>query len=137
MIVEVSAADDPIVAQLEAYDVPVLATIGADAKDPIAKMLNTFDLIAQVTGRGERADVVTEEFQEHLDTAKAELADRDLATTDFVFFDGWVDGGNVALRPFGQGSLVGEVGEELGADERLDRRGRPPCTASGRPMSRA
>ena len=77
-------------------------------------MLNTFDLIAQVTGREERADVVTEEFQDHLDTAKAELADRDLATTDFVFFDGWVDGGNVALRPFGQGSLVGEVGEELG-----------------------
>ncbi|WP_312674047.1 iron-siderophore ABC transporter substrate-binding protein [Microbacterium sp.] len=114
VIVEVNAADDPIVAQLEAYDVPVLATIGADAEDPIAKMLNTFDLIAQATGREERADVVTEEFQEHLDTAKAELADRDLATTDFVFFDGWVDGGNVALRPFGQGSLVGEVGEELG-----------------------
>lgn len=114
VIVEVRDADDPIVEQLEAYDVPVLATVGADAKDPIAKMLNTFDLIAQVTGREERAEVVAEEFQQHLDDAKAELADRELATRDFVFFDGWVDGGNVALRPFGQGSLVGEIGEQLG-----------------------
>src|SRR5690606_19393727 len=114
VIVEVSAADDPIVAQLEAYDVPVLATIGADAADPIAKMLGTLDLIAQVTGREERAEVVADEFQAHLESASAELADLDLPTTEFVFFDGWVDGGNVALRPFGQGSLVGEIGEKLG-----------------------
>ena len=114
VIVEVSAADDPIVSQLEAYDVPVLATVGADAADPIAKMLGTLDLIAQVTGREERAEVVADEFQEHLDAASAELADLDLHTKEFVFFDGWVDGGNVALRPFGQGSLVGEIGEKLG-----------------------
>ena len=36
------------------------------------------------------------------------------ATTEFVYFDGYVQGGNVALRPFGQGSLMGELGEELG-----------------------
>lgn len=116
VIVEVSAADDPIVSQLEAYDVPVLATVGADAADPIAKMLGTLDLIAQVTGREERAAVVADEFQEHLDAASAELADLDLPTKEFVFFDGWVDGGNVALRPFGQGSLVGEIGEKLGLE---------------------
>lgn len=116
VIVEVSAADDPIVSQLEVYDVPVLATVGADAADPIAKMLGTLDLIAQVTGREERAAVVADEFQEHLDAASAELADLDLPTKEFVFFDGWVDGGNVALRPFGQGSLVGEIGEKLGLE---------------------
>ncbi|MGF6824256.1 ABC-type Fe3+-hydroxamate transport system substrate-binding protein [Microbacterium sp. ZKA21] len=114
VIVEASSADDEIIAQLEAYDVPVLATIGADAVDPIAKMLATFDLIAQATGREERAQVVTDEFDAYLADAKGDLADADLATTDFVFFDGWVDGGNVAIRPFGQGSLIGEIGEELG-----------------------
>lgn len=114
VIVEVRSADDPIVSQLEAYDVPVLATVGADAADPIAKMLDTFDLIAEVTGREERAEIVADEFQAHLDSAAAELADLNLPTKEFVFFDGWVDGGNVALRPFGQGSLVGEIGEELG-----------------------
>ncbi|MGW8482373.1 iron-siderophore ABC transporter substrate-binding protein [Microbacterium sp. NPDC055903] len=114
VIVEASSADDEIIAQLEAYDVPVLATIGADAADPIAKMISTFDLIAQATGREERAEIVKEEFETYLADAKDALADANLPTTDFVFFDGWVDGGNVALRPFGQGSLIGEIGEELG-----------------------
>ena len=31
-----------------------------------------------------------------------------------MYFDGWIEGGNVAIRPFGQGSLVGELGEALG-----------------------
>lgn len=114
VIVEATSADDEIIAQLEAYDVPVLATIGADAADPIAKMLATFDLIAQATGREERAAEVTEEFDTYLADAKGTLADADLVTTDFVFFDGWVDGGNVSLRPYGQGSLIGDLGEELG-----------------------
>lgn len=114
VIVEATGADDEILSQLEAYDVPVIATIGADAADPIAKMLATFDLIAEATGREERADVVKDEFDAYLADAKGALADADLPTTDFVFFDGWIDGGNVALRPFGQGSLIGELGEELG-----------------------
>lgn len=114
VIVEVSSPDDEIVSQLEAYDVPVLATVGADAADPIAKMMGTFQLIAQATGREERAAVVADEFQASLDDAAGTLADAGLPTTDFVFFDGWIDGGNVALRPFGQGSLIGEIGEELG-----------------------
>nr|WP_308220919.1 iron-siderophore ABC transporter substrate-binding protein [Microbacterium sp. CIAB417] len=114
VIVEASSADDEVIGQLEAYGVPVLATIGADAADPIAKMLATFDLIAQATGREERAEVVKDEFDAYLADAKGALADADLPTTDFVFFDGWVDGGNVAIRPFGQGSLIGELGEELG-----------------------
>jgi iron complex transport system substrate-binding protein len=114
VIVEATGADDEIISQLEAYDVPVIATIGADAADPIAKMLATFDLIAQATGREERAEVVKDEFDAYLSDAKGTLADADLPTSDFVFFDGWIDGGNVALRPFGQGSLIGELGEELG-----------------------
>ena len=59
------------------------------------------------------------------------------AATEFVYFDGWIQGGNVALRPFGQGSLMGELGEALGMTQRLDRRGRRGRTASARPTSRA
>jgi iron complex transport system substrate-binding protein len=77
-------------------------------------MLSTFDLIAEATGRTERADVVKDEFEQKLDDAKAQVADAELEGAPFVFFDGWVDGGNVSLRPFGQGSLIGELGEELG-----------------------
>lgn len=114
VIVEAYTRDDEIIAQLEEYGVPVLATLGADAEDPIGQMLDTFDLIAEATGRTERADAVKAEFGQHLADAKAEVDAAGLEITDFVYFDGWVDGGNVSLRPFGQGSLVGEIGEELG-----------------------
>jgi len=114
VIIEAYTPDDEIIAKLEAYDVPVLATKGADAADPIGTMLDTFDIIAQATGRTERAAVVTDEFQQHLADATAQVAEAAPESTDFVYFDGWVDGGNVSIRPFGQGSLVGELGEELG-----------------------
>lgn len=114
VIVEAYTRDDAIIDQLEEYGIPVLATIGANAEDPIAQMLDTFDLIAQATGREERAEVVTEELEQHLADAKAEVEGATPEVSDFVYFDGYVDGGNVSIRPFGQGSLVGELGEELG-----------------------
>lgn len=114
VIVEAYTRDDAIIDQLEEYGIPVLATIGANAEDPIAQMLDTFSLIAEATGREERAEVVTEEFEQHLADAKAEVEGATPEVSDFVYFDGYVDGGNVSIRPFGQGSLVGELGEELG-----------------------
>lgn len=114
VIVEVSSPDDEVVSQLEGYDVPVLATVGADAADPIQHMKDTFSLIAEATGRSERADVVLDEFDTALAEAKDAVTSADLDTMDFVYFDGWAQGGNVAIRPFGQGSLFGEIGEELG-----------------------
>ncbi len=114
VIIEAYTPDDEIIAKLEAYDVPVLATKGADAADPIANMLATFDLIAQATGRADRAASVTHEFEAHLADATAKIVAAAPEHTGFVYFDGWVDGGNVSLRPFGQGSLVGELGEKIG-----------------------
>lgn len=114
VIVEAYTADDEIIKQLEKYDVPVLATKGADAADPIENMLDTFHLIAEATGREDRAEVVVDEFETSLDEAEAAVAEASPATTDFVYFDGWIQGGNVAIRPFGQGSLAGELGEAIG-----------------------
>ncbi|WP_369374077.1 ABC transporter substrate-binding protein [Promicromonospora sp. Populi] len=114
VIIEAYTAEDEIIASLEEYDVPVLATKGADVADPVATMFDTFDLIAEATGRTERAAAVTEEFEQHLADAQAQVAELAPEQTDFVYFDGWIDGSNVSIRPFGQGSLVGELGEELG-----------------------
>ncbi|MGN7979348.1 ABC transporter substrate-binding protein [Microbacterium sp. 22195] len=116
VIVEAGTRDDAIITQLEKYGVPVLSTTGADAKDPIKQMLATFDLIAQATGRTERADVVKDEFEKKLAEGEKAVAGASLEGAPFVFFDGWVDGGNVSLRPFGQGSLIGELGERLGLE---------------------
>ncbi|CAM3298818.1 iron-siderophore ABC transporter substrate-binding protein [Nocardioides dubius] len=114
IIVEAYSADDENIKALEKYDIPVLATKGADAADPIAQMRSTFELIAEATGRGERAEAVLEQFDTKLADAKEKVADADLPTTEFVYFDGWVDGGNISIRPFGQGALVSELGEALG-----------------------
>jgi len=114
VIVEAYTKDDEIIKKLEKYDVPVLATKGADAADPVQNMRDLFLLIAKATGRDERAAAVLAEFESALAEGKQRIADAKPTTTDFVYFDGWVDGGNVALRPFGQGSLVGELGEALG-----------------------
>lgn len=112
VIVEASSATDEIIKTLEQHDVPILATKGADGTDPIGTMLETFELIAQAIGREERAATVAEEFETHLAEAKEAVAGAE--TQEFVYFDGWVQGGNVSLRPFGQGSLMGELGEALG-----------------------
>ncbi|WP_141014185.1 iron-siderophore ABC transporter substrate-binding protein [Nocardioides sambongensis] len=112
VIVEAYSADDDIIKQLEKYDVPVLATKGADAADPIGNMIATFELIAQATGREDRAADVVEDFEDALAEGKEAVAATDV--DEFIYFDGWVQGGNVAIRPFGQGSFLGEIGEELG-----------------------
>lgn len=114
VIVEVTGPEDEIIAQLEERGVPVLATVGAEAADPIAHMQDLFTLIGEATGRSERAEVVLGEFEEHLAAAREEVSAAGLPTTDFVYFDGWVEGGNVSLRPFGEGALFTALGEELG-----------------------
>ncbi|MFF7290896.1 iron-siderophore ABC transporter substrate-binding protein [Microbacterium sp. NPDC008134] len=114
IVIEAYSADDELLKKLEERDVPVLATIGADGNGQIANMKEVFSMIGEATGRTERADQVLDEFDRHLADAKEKVADADLATTDFVFFDGWIEGGNVVIRPYGQGALFTELGEELG-----------------------
>ncbi|GAA1941942.1 siderophore ABC transporter substrate-binding protein CdtB [Brevibacterium antiquum] len=114
VIIETTSRDDKIVGQLEDQGIPVMAMTGADGKDPVAYMKDTFSTVAEVTGRGERADAVLAEFDAKVEESKKALESAELDTKEFVYFDGWVNGSNVALRPFGQGSLFGELGEELG-----------------------
>ncbi|MFE1168055.1 iron-siderophore ABC transporter substrate-binding protein [Nocardiopsis sp. NPDC058789] len=114
VIVEAAGPDDEIIARLEERGVPVLVTRGADPADPVGNMLDVFEQIGAATGRTERADQVVREFEDHLTGAREQVADVDLPTTDFLFFDGWLQGGNLTIRPYGQGALFTALGEELG-----------------------
>ncbi|MGO2658681.1 ABC transporter substrate-binding protein [Mycetocola reblochoni] len=114
IIVEAFAADDEVITQLEEYDVPVLAARGNNPEDPVGNVKDVFSLVAEATGRTERADQVLAEFDEHLAERAAEVTALDLPTREFLFFDGWVDGGNVTLRPYTEGALFTALGEELG-----------------------
>lgn len=112
VIVEASTPTDEIITTLEERGVPVLATKGADIADPVQNMRATFELIGEALGREARAASVLDEFDAHLAEATEAVAGVD--TQQFVYLDGWIQAGNVALRPFGQGSLMGELGEALG-----------------------
>lgn len=114
IIIEAFSADDELLTQLEQYDVPVVATIGNDPEDPIGNVKDVFSLIAETTGRTERAEAVLAEFDAHLEQRRQDVSDVDLPTTDFLFFDGWLEGGNLTLRPYTDGALFTELGKELG-----------------------
>ncbi|RGE19837.1 iron-siderophore ABC transporter substrate-binding protein [Leucobacter sp. wl10] len=114
IIIEATGADDDLIAQLEKRDVPVLATVGADAADPIGNMKDVFSMIAKATGRSERAEQVIAQFDDYLAGAKQQVSKVDLPTKDFLFFDGWMEGGNVVVRPYGEGALFTELGRQLG-----------------------
>ncbi|MET4059818.1 ABC-type Fe3+-hydroxamate transport system substrate-binding protein [Arthrobacter sp. UYP6] len=114
IIIEAYTAEDELIAQLEERGVPVLATVGADGADPIGNMKNVFNMIAEATGRTDRAAEVLDGFNAHLAAAKEKVQSVDLPTTDFLFFDGWMEGGNVVIRPYGEGALFTALGEQLG-----------------------
>ncbi|MFI6947652.1 iron-siderophore ABC transporter substrate-binding protein [Streptomyces sp. NPDC050422] len=114
IVVEAFDAKDETIKKLEKRGVPVMATRGANPKDPIGNMREVFSMIGEATGRTERADQVLGEFDQHLATAKQKVADADLPTKDFVFFDGWLEAGNLTVRPYSDGALFTELGKELG-----------------------
>lgn len=96
--------------------IPVLVTAGADAEDPIGQMKETFTLIAQALGKDEEATAVLDEFDAALTEAQDAVAAADPETTRFVYADAYVVGSTLSVRPFGQGSFMGELGEEIGLE---------------------
>jgi ferric hydroxamate transport system substrate-binding protein len=114
VIVETFDPDNELIQKLEARGVAVLATKGADTADPIGNMKDVFRMIAEATGRTERADQVLDEFDAHLAEGRQQVAALSLPTKSFLFFDGWVEGGNAVVRPYGEGALFTALGEQLG-----------------------
>ncbi|WP_030902771.1 iron-siderophore ABC transporter substrate-binding protein [Streptomyces sp. NRRL F-5126] len=114
IVVEAFHADDETIKKLEKRGVPVMATRGANPDDPIGNMRQVFSMIAKATGRTERAGQVLKEFDQHLAEAKRKVADAALPTKRFLFFDGWLQGGNLTIRPYSDGALFTEIGRQLG-----------------------
>ena len=101
---------------LKDTDIPILVTAGADGKDPIGQMKETFELIAQALGKQDEAASVLEEFDTSLADAKDAIAEADPDSKRFLYADAYVTGSTLSIRPFGQGSYIGELGEELGLE---------------------
>lgn len=114
VVVEAFNAHDETLKKLEKRGVPVVATRGADPHDPIKNVRDVLGMIGKATGRTERAGRVLRQFDAHFAKAKKQVDAADLPTKKFLFFDGWLKGGNLTVRPYGKGALFTAIGEEMG-----------------------
>lgn len=101
------------VSQIEAF-APVLVVDPADAENPIEQMRENLELVAQATGKQAEAERLLADFDATLDEGRAAIADAGLTGRPSAFADGFIDGGQLSIRPFTEGSLVGGVNTELG-----------------------
>lgn len=113
LVVATTDLPEAAVAQLEAI-APVLVVRAADAADGIGQMRRNLELVAQATGKQAEATTLLAGFDASLAEGKAALAAAGLAGRPFAFSDGYLDGGQVSIRPFTEGSLVESVSQELG-----------------------
>ncbi|MBP2456834.1 iron complex transport system substrate-binding protein [Clavibacter michiganensis] len=103
------------VEQLKAI-APVLQVNSADGSKQIQQSEDNLELIAKATGTEDKATEVIDAYDQAVSDAKAKLDAAGLAGSRFLFADAYVDAGAVAIRPFGNGSLIGDVTTELGLE---------------------
>lgn len=116
IVLEAFSTDDELLRKLEARDVPVLVTKGSDPADQISNVKNVISMLGEATGRSECADKLNQDFDDAIADTKAKVADQvaALPTKNFLYFDGWIESGNLTIRPYTSGALMSQLGEELG-----------------------
>lgn len=113
LILAEGETDPAQITQLEEY-APVLVLQTTNAEDSIGTMTSAFEAVATATGTEEEAAAVLDEFDQTIADAKAAVDEAGATGSHFVMADGWMDGSNVAIRPFGQGSYMSELAEQIG-----------------------
>lgn len=113
LVIATDDLSESAITQLEAF-VPVLVVRAADASKPIDQMRENLRLVATATGTEDVAEKLLAEFDAALADGAAALEEAGLAGDQFAFADAYLDGSQVAVRPFTDGSLIGAVTEELG-----------------------
>ncbi|MDG4825945.1 iron-siderophore ABC transporter substrate-binding protein [Asanoa sp. WMMD1127] len=112
----------PIVAQLEKY-VPVLVTIGSDAKRNLDRLREDVTMIATAVGKQTEGEKLLSDLDARIASAKTELG----AATgkQFAMADGWKEGSTVSIRMFGQGALVSDLATAIGLQNAWTAAGDP------------
>ncbi len=112
-----------IVAQLEKY-VPVLVTIGSDAKRNLDRLRDDVTMIATAVGRKTEGDKLLSDLDARIASAKTELASA-AGGKQFVMADGWKEGSTVSIRTFGKGALLSDIGTAIGLENAWTAPGDP------------
>lgn len=105
----------PLTRQLEKY-VPVIVTEGSDASRNLDRMREDFTMIAEAVGEAEKAEEILDDLDAKLSEGRQRMEEAGAAGTPFAMADGWIEGGNVNIRMFGQGALFSDVAEEMGLE---------------------
>lgn len=113
LIVATTDLSAEAVAQLKKI-APVLQVKSADASRQIQQSEDSLELIAKATGTEEKAKQVEAAFDAAVVDGKAAIDAAGLTDAKFLFADAYVKAGQVSIRPFGKGSLIGDVTAELG-----------------------
>jgi ferric hydroxamate transport system substrate-binding protein len=115
LVVTGAERGDPIVDQLE-EQVPVLVTEASDASRNLERLREDFQMIAEALGAEEQADEVLAEFDASLEEGREAIDEAGAEGAPFVLVDGWEDGGALSIRPFADGALASDIGEEMGLE---------------------
>ncbi|MEO3809164.1 iron-siderophore ABC transporter substrate-binding protein [Sphaerisporangium sp. B11E5] len=105
--------------------IPVIVIKGGDAKDAIASMFTSLDMIAKATGTEDKAAQLKSGFDAKIAQGRAEVEKLGAAGEQVAFSDAYVDSGSVSIRPFAKGSLVSDVLGRIGLQNAWPMAGDP------------
>ncbi|TCK21559.1 iron-siderophore ABC transporter substrate-binding protein [Pseudonocardia endophytica] len=99
------------VQQMERF-APVVFVKGGDAKDGLGQMRRNLDIVATTLGKQAEAATLLSEMDATIERGRTALAAR--AGQPFLFADGYLEGSQVSIRPFANGSMLSDVTTRLG-----------------------
>jgi iron complex transport system substrate-binding protein len=71
-------------------------------------------MIAKAVGKSAEGDHLLSEMDIKLAEGRKAVEGKGVTGTPFFMADGWLEGSTVSIRPFGKGSLVSDVAEQVG-----------------------
>jgi iron complex transport system substrate-binding protein len=124
LVVLESDGGDALIKQLEGT-VPVLVTEGSDASRNLDRLREDFLMIGEALGRTEEAEEVLGDLEDSIAETREAIAGAGNDGAPFALADGWMEGSNVSIRLFAEGSLFSDVAEEVGLENAWQGKGDP------------
>jgi ferric hydroxamate transport system substrate-binding protein len=104
-----------LIRQIEEY-VPVIVTTGSDANRNLDRMRDDFTMVAEAVGATDEAEEILAALDATIAEGREQIAAAGATGETFAIADGWMEGSNVSIRMFGEGSLFSDLAEELGLE---------------------
>lgn len=107
---------DALIRQMDEAGVPVLVTEGSDASRNLERMREDFMMLAEAVGNEDRGQEVLDDLDQSYAETREAVAAAGNEGAPFALADGWMEGANVNIRMFAEGSLFSDVAEEVGLE---------------------